>query len=505
MYRILLVDDEYLELQLLLEHIDWAAYGFEVCATALNGAEALRLLAALQPDVVITDIKMPVMDGIELSARLHSEYPDISIVFLTGYDQHDYLKSAITVDAVDFLLKPINLAEVPALLEKVRLHCDERRAISAASRNNLREYILSAASGTAVNIPSGYTPALRCADGTKSSTCYFTLLQIGEFTYLRETQGEDMLGALKSSVQKCCSQPGNVLLTLKPEEFLFLSPQCFDALSLASLPPEERRWLNVISMDVPATLSSAAETICMLRSTAHTLLLCQGLGQLHWLSQALPDQTICRRPELSELIAAINALNSTAVLQCLNAYYHCRPADTHAYHLLSSELIEALLQKLPELSVSRSAERNVKIALLFRIFHMVSPVTMCEEMGGFLQQLIGRITEKSAGQQLLSVKKITAYIDSNLSQPLSIDEIAAEFGLSANYFSTLFKRQCGCTVLEYLTEKRLTRAAQLLDSSNLKITQISTQLGYQNPSYFCALFAKKYGMTPSQYKKRCSQ
>ncbi len=136
---------------------------------------------------------------------------------------------------------------------------------------------------------------------------------------------------------------------------------------------------------------------------------------------------------------------------------------------------------------------------------MVSPVTLCEEMGGFLQQLIGRITEKSVGQQLLSVKKITAYIDSNLSQPLSIDEIAAEFGLSANYFSTLFKRQCGCTVLEYLTEKRLTRAAQLLDSSNLKITQISTQLGYQNPSYFCALFAKKYGMTPSQYKKRCSQ
>lgn len=118
MYRILLVDDEYLELQLLLEHIDWAAYGFEVCATALNGAEALRLLAAQQPDVVITDIKMPVMDGIELSARLHSEYPDISIVFLTGYDQHDYLKSAITVDAVDFLLKPINLAEVPGTFGK---------------------------------------------------------------------------------------------------------------------------------------------------------------------------------------------------------------------------------------------------------------------------------------------------------------------------------------------------------------------------------------------------
>ena len=118
---------------------------------------------------------------------------------------------------------------------------------------------------------------------------------------------------------------------------------------------------------------------------------------------------------------------------------------------------------------------------------------------------MGKIVEATADQRLLSVQKITAYIDRNLSKPLSIDEIAAEFGLSANYFSTMFKKQLGCTVLEYLTEKRLIRAAQLLDGSNLKITQISAQLGYQNPSYFCALFAKRFGMTPSQYKKRCSQ
>ncbi len=504
MYRILLVDDEYLELQLLRDNIDWADYGFEICATALNGAQALSVISEQRPDVVITDIKMPVMDGIELSVRLYAEYPDTSIVFLTGYDQHDYLKNAITVDAVDFLLKPIDLAEVPALLERVRLHCDERRAISAASRSNLHEYILSAASGTPFNVRSDYRPALRLPDGSKSDCCYFTLLQIGELAYLRETQGEEMSESLRNSIKKCCALPGAVLLTPKPEELLLLSPQRFDALALAALTLEERRWVNTVSTDTPSALTDAAETICALRRAAHELLLHQGSGWSHRLSRQMPEETLCSRPEPEDLIAAINQLSSTAVLQWLHAYYHCVPADTRAYHQLSAELIDMLLQRLPELSSSRETGRTVKTALLLRIFHIVSPVTMYEEMAGFLQQMISRITEDTAGQQFLSVKKVTAYIDQNLSQPLSIDEIAAEFGLSANYFSTLFKRQFGCTVLEHLTQRRLEQAAQLLDNSNLKITQISAKLGYQNPSYFCALFAKKYGMTPSQYKKRCA-
>lgn len=504
MYRVLLVDDEYLELQLLRDNIDWAAYGFEICATAMNGAQALHTISEQRPDVVVTDIKMPVMDGIELSVRLHAQYPDIAIVFLTGYDQHDYLKNAITVDAVDFLLKPIDLAEVPALLERVRLHCDERRAISAASRSNLREYILAAASAAAVNPMPGYTPALRCPDGTKSSACYFTLLQIGELAYLRETQGEAMPEALKSSIIKCCALPGTVLLTLKAEELLLLSTQCFDEPMLAALAPEERRWVNAVSTDAPTAITDAAETIRVLRCAAHELLLHQGSGRLHKLSWKIPEEALRPRPETECLTAAINRLSTTAVLQWLQAYYHCLPADSRAYHRLSAELIETLLQTLPELASFQKTGEAAKTALLFRIFHIVSPVTMCEEMADFLQKLMGKIVETAADQRLLSVQKITAYIDRNLSKPLSIDEIAAEFGLSANYFSTMFKKQLGCTVLEYLTEKRLIRAAQLLDGSNLKITQISAQLGYQNPSYFCALFAKRFGMTPSQYKKRCS-
>lgn len=504
MYHVLLVDDEYLELQLLRDNIDWTAYGFEVCATAMNGAQALQTISEQQPDLVVTDIKMPVMDGIELSVRLHAQYPDVAIVFLTGYDQHDYLKNAITVDAVDFLLKPIDLAEVPALLERVRLHCDERRAISAASRSNLREYILAAASSTAANPLPGYTPALRCPDGRKSAACYFTLLQIGELAYLQETQGEAMPEALKNSVIKCCALPGTVLLPLQAEEMLLLSMQCFSEPMLAALSPEERRWVNAISTDVPAPIADAAATIKALRCTAHKLLLHQGSGWLHKQSWIIPEEALCPRPEPERLASAINQLSTTAVLQWLHEYYHCLPADSRTYHRLSAELIETLLQTVPELASLQRTGETAKTALLLRIFRIVSPVTMCEEMADFLQKLMGKIVEATADHRLLSIQKITAYIDRNLSKPLSIDEIAAEFGLSANYFSTMFKKQLGCTVLEYLTEKRLVRAAQLLDGSNLKITQISAQLGYQNPSYFCALFAKRFCMTPSQYKKRCS-
>ena len=132
MYRILLVDDEWLELDTLKNYIPWTDMGFQVAGTAENGKAALRLLEELDlqlgdgtdgrhlPDVVLTDVKMPVMDGLVFSRTVHERYPDMQIVFLSGYNDFEYVRSALSVEACGYILKPLDLEELKKTMEKDR-------------------------------------------------------------------------------------------------------------------------------------------------------------------------------------------------------------------------------------------------------------------------------------------------------------------------------------------------------------------------------------------------
>ena len=124
MYSVILVDDEYLELELLEKQVDWESLGFTVVGTAKNGRKGLEIVKQFRPDVLITDVKMPVMDGITLAQQVYNCYPETRIIFLSGYNQFDYLKAAFHVEAVDYLLKPVDIDELTTLMRVVKSKYD---------------------------------------------------------------------------------------------------------------------------------------------------------------------------------------------------------------------------------------------------------------------------------------------------------------------------------------------------------------------------------------------
>ena len=140
MYRILLVDDEKMELEALKNYIDWKTLGIDHVDTAKNGKAAYELVLDRQPDIVITDIQMPVMDGIDLAKKIYEWNRDIKIIFLTGYDSFDYAKRAIRLGVKDYLLKPTNYDDMKKLIAKVSREIVERRAYLQNAENLRVQY-----------------------------------------------------------------------------------------------------------------------------------------------------------------------------------------------------------------------------------------------------------------------------------------------------------------------------------------------------------------------------
>lgn len=125
LYRIILVDDEEEVRKSIIKKIDWNAAGFQVVGDAENGEEALERIEALEPDVVLTDIRMPYMDGLTLAEKVRQRFPSTKIVIFSGYDDFEYAKQAIKLNVTEYILKPVNVEELTAILKRIKANLDE--------------------------------------------------------------------------------------------------------------------------------------------------------------------------------------------------------------------------------------------------------------------------------------------------------------------------------------------------------------------------------------------
>ncbi|MCI7607936.1 MAG: response regulator, partial [Enterocloster clostridioformis] len=142
LYRIILVDDEEEVRQSIIRKIDWRGAGFCVVGDAENGEEALEKVEALEPDLILTDIRMPFMDGLSLAERVRQKYPSVKIVIFSGYDDFEYAKQAIKLNVTEYILKPVNVEELTAILKRIKSNLDDeieqKRNVSLLRENYIR-------------------------------------------------------------------------------------------------------------------------------------------------------------------------------------------------------------------------------------------------------------------------------------------------------------------------------------------------------------------------------
>ena len=415
MLRILLVDDEPLVLIGLQGMLEWEKLGYTVCGTARNGKLALELIEREKPDIVVADVKMPLMDGLTLARTCRERGPLPAFIMLTSFEEFDYIKQAMGAGVVDYLVK---LDLTPENLQTALARAAERVKKERALLGELP-------------VQENLAESVRTYQER-----FFVRLYAGLFQ--EESELEQPLRHLD--------------LDLKSDSYLVASCELCANTELA---PAQQLKLSF----------SCAR---MLETTLQNYLPCYVTGA---------DAMRCN------------------VLFCLtDAHYRAvlLPLLERASQILYNYFTVRLLW-----AVGRPTGSLLGLARCCRENAHLQPLLTVEQPIQFVEVGDGDAT---AGKMQV-VAQVQEYIQSHLSEKLTLADVAAVFNFSPNYLSQLFGKYGDSGFVEYITETRIAAAREMLERGDLKVYEIAEKLGYESSFYFSKVFKKVTGLSPREYQQ----
>lgn len=542
LYRIILVDDEEEVRKSIIRKIDWTAVGFAVVGDAENGEDALEKIENLEPDVVLTDIRMPYMDGLTLAERIRQKYPSMKIVIFSGYDDFEYAKQAIKLNVTEYILKPVNVEELTAILKRIKTNLDEeieqKRNVNLLRENYkrslpiLREQFLKDLISRPMDGETMQT-LLREYDiplaGAKKWIAIAVELELEQ----ELTQEEAPLplheekNLIPISVMQILSE------NLKPSyRFSLLSFSGSADAKIAGIAAidennSQTELINILgdickeirkTLKVPVTIGighSAQKLENISRSFQSALdalgyRSVVGTGSTIYINDVEPGiggKLQFGSEEESALIQAIKfgpeeKIRETVrgIVDRMNeARVHAR--QQQAYILSVANCMIQLIQQY-DLNME---EIFAEDPLGPDPFTVIQSMLNRENFSRWLYQTALKINNALSRERDYAarqvIEKAKQYIMDNYQDPgLSVEQICRYLHMSPAYFSTMFKKATGQTYIAYLTEVRLNKAVELLNMTDEKTYVIASQVGYQEQNYFSYVFKKRFGVSPTKFR-----
>ena len=525
-YTILLVDDEEEVIQAIIRKINWEELGFSVVGYADNGIKALEMIEESQPDVVMTDIKMPYMDGMELCSHIRREYPAMKIVLFTGFDEFEYAKEAVHLEVEEYILKPVNSVELINIFTKLKIKLDQEIS-ERRSMEKLEHY---------------YTESL-------------PLLQANFCSTLIEGRiHEDELQKYLSDYQ--ISLPGPLYCCLVIHMSSSQIPENMNSLFLAASVQKQaedrlgKRWkakcfpylgnsvlfAQINNENEIAELTDDCDRFCKYVNRMMGTVVTVGIGQVCSQILDLAQSYNAAREAVSyrAVYGASRAINIKEIAPKESG----GPCFTNDMELLNlfkkirlnseEEIVEAVDQYIESISFplkSLQQHHVVIMELVTALFRFsVNNDIAAEGVGGDIGILYGKllelepdalrkwltdislcfsenlVTARSRSTQSF-VSKAKEHVRSQYADvQLSLAQICERLGVSNSYFSTVFKKETGKSFVSYVTDYRMEQAARLLIETNEKSYVIAQKVGYTDPNYFSYVFKRKFGVSPSKYR-----
>ena len=525
-YKVMLVDDEEDVAQAILKKLDWEAMGFEIPRYARNGLEALELSEEQRPDIVMTDIKMPYMDGMELSRNLKRLYPNIRIIFFSGFDEFEYAKEAIRLEAEEYILKPIDSDELKAVFTRVHEALD-RDIDEKLNVAKLENYYMDSLPLLQEDFFASLVEGRIAED------------KIAKFMddYRIDLKGPLYLTAIVHiSMSSVPDGINPVLLSVSVRKLLeermdekwgcrFFS-YLGNTVMIPQLPLEKDAQAFTDDCD---RLCRLAESMCKANVTIGIGEVVDSLSDIDDSYRGARDAVSYRVlyghtkainiSEISPLDKAGDSAQSGDSLT--DVFKKMKMGDGEAVDAAARQYIEKNLENQGSIQNHRFFVMELVSELYKFLRNNQLDVNEVFDMNGdvyaMVQQMEGKelsnwlstvclrirelISDKRSDNTRSFVTKAKEYVaDHYADQDLSIDFICNYLGVSSAYFSTVFKKETGKTFVGYLTDFRMEKAEKMLVETDEKTYIIAQQVGYSDPNYFSYVFKKQFGVSPSKYK-----
>ncbi len=511
--KVMIVEDESLERMLLRRYLEQEAGLYEVVKEASFALEALEYLDEHSADIVITDINMPVMDGLTMAQRILAMDENVQVVVITGYNDFEHAQRAIKIGIVDYLVKPVDLKEFSAILSNVRekIHKKQGGGISsteierqiAQSMPALRDRFLNELVTKPMDI-----------DTIREKLSFYKLELNGEFFQVAvATLLQNNLSTMQQmftlysvgNMAREALEPNHVFLS-ESSQLVFLcshiedTPVDFDKLT----------HVLVSSLDVPYAIGvgSMAEGMGSIsRSYAealravncHTFLgdnqviYYQDLG----FAEDKPSLSVpipVSMAELTQMEFLLRGGMNANVRAWVEEHFSYANDSIENARLRAVQVISSLYA----MRVEPFMNLKERIAQTFELNSVADIRDLLLNLLGEATSTLESIRKNTVSRQM---QNIVDYVQVNLSEPsLSLHETSKHFFFNASYLSRIFKQYTGMSFRDYVNKQRIEQARKYLDDANVKAYEVGVRVGIDDPNYFSTLFKKYTGMTIKQYR-----
>ena len=523
--KVFLVDDEIATREGIRSSFPWDDEHYTLVGEASDGELALPMIADEKPDVVITDIRMPFMDGLALSRAIHRSMPWIHIVILSGYSDFEYAKKAISLGVEEYLLKPVTVEELRSVLERL-----EEKTVEERKRRNAEQMIQSQLSsgilflqdkllGTLLSGPVSSYEAARTRTQMENlgihvtAPCYNVL----DIRFHYEGKGSDQERGISLLQLLADNRGGNILLSSAPhglyalvmdESRPVLEENCYSFASSAVY-ALEKDGAGQVLVCIGEPCDKLEEVYESMRTARHVRHIVEAREDFHMQIvgvQEMEDAPLTLQSlEIQPLYEQLQYITPAELPDMIRSYVlSLRQADMY------SGVSEDYLRMEVVLTASRivrEAGGDPEQVLNLKDYEMVmqpdKPESVREAAERLLRKALSFRDHEKPVQGNKAVLSARQYLAQNFTNPnLMLQDASKAAGMSNSRFSTVFAQEMGVTFTEYLTGLRMGKAKELLRATKMRSSEISEAVGYSDRHYFSYLFKKNTGMTPSEFRDR---
>ena len=532
MYKIIIADDEDNVREGIRDSLKWSELGFELVGDFANGREVLQSFEQLQPDVVLTDINMPLMDGLDVTRYLYEHYPQTKIIILTGYDEFEYAQQALKLKVHDYILKPNTSDELSQILAKVKADLDDehlkvedlsklkqqlRESLPLVRERFLNQLVIGELRGSKLEDKlsyldidlsgSHYVVAVIDVDDhgelqrfypeSESELLYFAVCNISGEIIAREKKGIVFQNNNETTI-----------VILFGEEIEALRDKAM--LIFEEINQSVREYLKfTVSIGIGDICSSLHKIHHSHKKASSALDYRFFLGKDRIIhigdmeeqdKMSIPYDKRWERKLMTSLKSGTQLEISSIVEKIIeNLKESYLPMDRCYIHI--QQIIVSILDMMEELEIHETPYDSASSPLT-EIYVLKTLDELEDWLKRYCLQTTSLILETRNNACKMQALRAEAYIKENYADTdMSMDRVCKYLVLSISYFSLIFKNHTGETFISYLTRIRVEKAKELLKCTDLKTYEIADRIGYADPHYFNLIFKKATGMTPTMYRK----